>query len=501
MNDQAHNFLLAREKLLRVAVIARRAFSHWKTGFVVSVVIVGLALCYALLMKRKYLSESVLLYRQIIDARYFGNADDHVVTSKSVGNSLREYILARQNIKEVIDEFGLYPSTLAKQGYVAAEDEFRKNLTFKISEGDTFHISFIGPTPEQAQQVVARLSQMVIDRDVEMRKEQATITVSFLDAERKRVQDEWQRLEKELAQFIAAHPEFALVTDAQQGTPMVGASVRARAAKGGNKHIDPTLLALRRQASRIRSKMNAPAQPVTIEIDPQLIQAKEEAESDLRRAQQDLAQKRLQFTDMHPDVTAAKARIKPAQDRLNHIKQMIRSAQKAQKKPITVNPEVLKGELDTIERRIRVLKSGKAGVSKSVRDEASRIVALETEWNQLNLKVAEAREQYIQLENRQFRAGLTASSEVGGHASQINIIDPGFLPKRPVGVGRTQVVIGGMVVALIISGLWMISLAWFDDRMFDRVDLEALRLAPVLVVVPKYKAKRARASRIVRLEG
>ena len=123
---------------------------------------------------------------------------------------------------------------------------------------------------------------------------------------------------------------------------------------------------------------------------------------------------------------------------------------------------------------------------------ASRIVALETKWQRLNREVKDSRERAIKLEQREFKAILKTSSGSAQKGTQLSIIDPAYLPTRPSGAGRGVIVIGGVGVAIVIGGLLMLALGFVDDRVYDRLDLERLKMVDVLIEVPKASRKERR---------
>src|SRR5205823_12401395 len=67
------------------------------------------------------------------------------------------------------------------------------------------------------------------------------------------------------------------------------------------------------------------------------------------------------------------------------------------------------------------------------------LVALETDWVRLTRAVTEARQHQEHVESALFKADLTASSEDAGHGVSVSVIDPAYLPEKPVPPGRTIV--------------------------------------------------------------
>lgn len=488
----------AGDQLQRVVTLVRRSFSHFWKAAVLGAVIVAIALGVALLKRRVYLSEAVVLYRPGIDPSALGNVTAGPrEDTKEIGARLEELLKARPRLSKILDKFQLYPKLLQKRGYVEAVDRMRRDIRFTVGQGDTFHIAFLADTPLLARDVTAELASSLIEQETSLRQEQAEATLAFLTSETKRLQQELNRRQAEVAKFLSANPEFAL--EEQRDTP--GASIRAmrqrmrKAAQGGG-----VLAVLQRQASRLRAQLANPDAPVpTAPADPQLIAAKERAEEDLREATSTLNRNKSNYTERHPDVIAAEKRLAQAKAALARVKEAVRASQRlrAPKKTDAAAKEAMKERLADLERQIA--NTRRAPKSVTVTTKASdRIVALETQWQKVNRDARQARDAYVKLEERLFKARLSASSESTKKSAQLRIVDPAFEPTKPAGLGRTVIVAGGMVVAAFLGGLLMLGLAFVDHRIYDRLDIERLGIAPVLVEVPRAGGEAVNVRRLLR---
>lgn len=111
------------------------------------------------------------------------------------------------------------------------------------------------------------------------------------------------------------------------------------------------------------------------------------------------------------------------------------------------------------------------------------LVALETDWSKLVRGVNEARTRHEQLEANLFKAEIAASSESGGQAVQVAVVDPAYLPTREVPPGRLTLIGIFMVLSLVLgAGLAMLK-AVLDDRIYGKKELDGV--GPLLVAVPK----------------
>lgn len=484
----AQKFSSTTDQLHRLLSLFRRSFRHFWKGVLVCVLGALIAVGMALVRKRIFISEATVLYRQSIDPSVISN-EERRATANDIGARLRELIMARPQMQRLIEKYKLFPKTVAQRGYMEAVDLLRENIEFRVGKGDTFHIAFRASSPEIAQQIATDLADLLIAQDTTLRQEQAKTTLKFLEEETQRMQKRLQAKEKALAVFLDENPAFA-----QETTPnAAGAAVRAqrREIKGGNS----ARTALQRQADRLRVLLRQPgARMPKGAPDPRLVETLDAAKNELREAQANLSEKQSMYTGRHPDRIAAENRVRLAKARVTRVHAQVEASRRVTKMPqvSNVDKDKLQEELRKIERQITATKKGDR--INPGGDRASRIVALETNWQRLNREVKEARERYLKLEERQFKATLAASSESAARGAQMQIIDPAFLPTRPAGTGRTVIVAAGLGVSLVLAALLMFGLALLDDRIYDSLDVERTGIANVLVEVPR-PGRRPLASR------
>ncbi|HUS68369.1 MAG TPA: hypothetical protein VMZ28_27735, partial [Kofleriaceae bacterium] len=388
---------------------------------------------------------------------------------------------------------------------VDAVDEMRAHIAFRVKDGDTFGLSFEGEDAKRVQMVTARLAEVLMRENAKSNTEQVEVTKDFLDTEKQRVEAELKERETALAKFLAKHPEFARETAMAAGG--AGTAIRAAAAKGpAPKSADATLQALEREAGRIQERLGMPTQKRRAkgeaDVDPKLIAEKAAAEADLSQAQKELADKLAQFTEQHPDVRAAKSRVKTAEARLKRAADAVSAGVAATHKDPedegTIDRPTLEAELKKLNDEIAAHKAkkkrdGAAGEAAAAGTYSASIVALETDWTRLNREVAEARERNQQLQTKQFNASMAESAAASGRNAQMVIVDPAYKPTHPAKASRSVVAGIGVGVSMLLGLLLALGCALLDDRIYDRVDLERLALAPLLGAVPK-APKRKRGS-------
>ena len=123
-------------------------------------------------------------------------------------------------------------------------------------------------------------------------------------------------------------------------------------------------------------------------------------------------------------------------------------------------------------------------------DTTKAIVALETDWQRLSREATEAREHHKQIQDKTFLASVASSSASQGSAGQMLVIDPAYKPLRPVGLGRTRLVLVGLAFIGPLALALAFILALLDDHVYRKADLERLASVPVIGVVPKRRLLR-----------
>ncbi len=467
-----------RQQLDRALAFARRV-RHF-AWVVPAALAVGAVLCGIFLLVRKpdYVSETVLLYTEAIRP-----ADQQGQSANQPRNTavrLKEMLLARPMLTRVLNEHGLYQDVLRKEGLVDAIDEFREDLSFRAPGGETYTLAYKAKEPEKAQKVTSRLAELLIAEDGRARRAQARLTRDFLAGEAKRTEKELKDAELELAKFMAEHPSIAMDSMLLMGGPTSGAAIRA--SQGGTPQREP-LAELRRAVGTWQTLGPATrggAAPAPAGGGAPVFDRAEKAraEAALAAAQADLAEKSQRFTEEHPDVRSAAAALARAQERLKGLG----SAAPAL-------PAVAGAPAQP--RRVFVPGRPAAATPEKKAPAAADLVELETQWARLTRTVNETRQRHEQIEASFFKADIAASSESGGHAVQVQIIDPAYLPLKPQPPGRGLIAAIFLGVSLLLGLMAAVACAIFDDRIYDSQDTDPT--LPILTEVPSATNRRAHA--------
>jgi uncharacterized protein involved in exopolysaccharide biosynthesis len=465
-----------REQLSQLTAFIRRALRFWSV-MAVTLLLGGAALAVFLYVRQpRFRSETVIIYA---DKGGVNRAPDSSETQRGVSARLKELVFSRPILERIVKRFDLYPEVRARFGMIDAVEELKKHVEFRAPGGDTFSIAFEGTSPSQAQAATAELARQVIEGDAELRRKQATLALDFLTEERKNREKDLRAAEEALAGFMAEHPRFAL-----DATPLAnGAAVRASMAPGRTA-TDP--LPARSWAPSARASTptsggaSAPAEDAN-KASANRARSPDEARAQaaLAAAREDLAEKLVRYTPVHPDVRAAQAEVQRATERLAAL------TNAEPPKVATSEPAAPSSSSSSPPPPAAPRAPARAWQPPPARPAPTQenLVDLETQWLKLTRSVTEARQRTDQIESQLFRADIEVSSERGGHAVQVSVIDPAFLPQSPLPPGKTTLGLVFLLASVTLGSLAMLLCAAFSQRVFVARDLAGV--GELLVEVPK----------------
>lgn len=495
-----------RDQLERALLLLRRSLAYWGRALLVFIVGVACAVPYVFTRPRVFRSDTVILYHETIrSADLTGGEAASDNTARRVGARLREVLMARSSLEPIITDLGLYTKPgkpLDRRDLIDAVDEMRKHITFRAREGDTFEISFQGGTADEVQEVTRRLGDCIVQEAASRRSENAKALKEFLVKESEQNNADLRLKEAELAKFVALHPVLAARLQGQPAAPVVATT--------SSNPGDPVLSSLEARAARIDRQLKTAAgvPPPPPKPIPQFVPPADNPE--LLAARRDLAEKQARFTDKHPDVAAARTRLRTAEaaqaaanatalEAHNAAVAAANAAVHDDPPPKNAADEAaLRQQYNELLNQIAARRAGLAPPKPPATADAGAVsggatdpvplggdVGLEVEFRRVQREVAEGRERQRQLDEKLFKAQITASSVMSDRNIQVTVLDPAYLPTGPISRSRTSTLATLLLVCMVLAfGIALLS-ARIDDRIYDAIDLEQLASLPVLGVIPR----------------
>jgi polysaccharide biosynthesis transport protein len=367
---------------------------------------------------------------------------------------IRERVLSRGDLIALIEQYDLYPSERRSKPLSTIIDKMRKATTIGALQGDigqpstnpnqsnviALNMSFDYPDREKAQEVLQSFVQSFLKMDSDVVENQASLTVRFLQDQAQKLQSEIQQIESEITALKA-----------RNGTALVATGM-------------PSMLDTGSYSAQIVDLENQNRQL--------LLQSRKGGGRDqaITAAEADLAAKRAVYNESHPDVVAARERLKALE-------------------AVPANS----GAADAIQEQIRANNEA-IGALRAQRDAAiakanasaagqSRAPAILEQASQLEGRANQLREQYKNVSDDLLKAQNSARMAGEQRGERLSLVEPANLPDQPHWPNRPLLIGAGAVAGALLGLLLALIIEFLKRPLRSPVQIEGLGL-PVVGIVP-----------------
>lgn len=396
--------------------------------------------------------------------------------------TIREQILSRSRLWNVITTFDLYPELRNKQvPQDVVVGQMRRDVSVAMKEVESgqdtgapiaLTISYQGREPKKVAAVANALANEYVQENSKTRERQAKGTSDFLRSQLDQVQRQLQGQERKVhgyqRQFGAELPtgREAVLNTLQRLSMQL------------DRNIENQYRAKER-LSQVERELASPLPP------PPLPDGSESDEARLGRLRAQLADLRQRFTEQYPDIAALKAEIAVLEKRVGSRTgapatatgdrpaglNMARAAN--QKRQIEAELKALVDE----ERRLRPILG-------SYQARLERMPGRELELQEMSRDYASVREQYESLLKRYSDAALAERVELRSRGEEVSILDPAVASGLPIAPNRQRLLMMALVFAVGLTIAVMFAADRLDSSFHTANEVRAFTSVPVLATVP-----------------
>lgn len=380
--------------------------------------------------------------------------------------NIREQILSRTQLSQIIQKYGLYRDRgLTEDGQVtllndditvtpiAADDEQKKDIS-------AIRISYEGYDPVLAQEVTRDLSNLFLQKNLDVRAQEAEGTEGFINGQLSQAQTALQTLEAQLtqlkSQYMGSLPE-------QQSSNLV---VMGQLQTVLQAETD-ALASAQQQRTYLTSLGQAVAnmsQPATATATG--APAPNPTEVDLEKAKTDLAAAEQLYTPQHPDVIRLQAQVNALTEQLNQEKAAAKKAAAtasdaanataagAKDKAKGNLPPDVQGQIAVIDQEIKQRTAEQAATQAKInalQKDIEQLPAVEEKLTNLQNQYDVAKANYTKLLEEQQQAAMGAAMEQQAEGQEFSIVDPANLPQKPSSPNLMQIDLMGGVGGLFVG--------------------------------------------------
>jgi len=345
---------------------------------------------------------------------------------------------------------------------------------------DTYQVSYVDDTPEDAQRILNRLAQVFVEENSKSLEIRAQDTSQFIESQLRASEARLGTLEERLRQMKESYMG-RLPEQTNANLAMVSAEQR---------QLESNATALRGEQDRLAlierqiEAMNASADDMvaTMKGTPQ-----ESAQSRVLTLRRELADARLNFTDKHPEVIRLQQELSDAEKAA--------SAEKARPTADRVavlnsNPEYrsLTKEREQVKLRIAELQRQTNGINAQIAGYQARVEAaprVEQQMVSLQRAYDLERSSYGDLSQKKQAALINEELQRKQGSEQFAVLIPAGLPSEPFKPKPLRVMLMAIAAGFVLGAAGVIGREYLDRSVYDARGLRDEFELPVLAEIPR----------------
>jgi polysaccharide chain length determinant protein (PEP-CTERM system associated) len=498
--------------------IARRRI--WYATITTVLVSAG-TVAYAWQLPSIYKSETTIaISNRFLPENYLPSIDRQTINDRM--DFVRQELQSRTFLGGIVQEFGL----AGPDGEVRASEVLQSKIEIAITTPNTFKLGFPATEPGLAQAITKRLAERVIELNDSSRKEKVQLADQFLEQQLKQAGDELSEAEQKLLAF--RNRAFrGVTTDVVTPEALGGLEEQlARLDVQLEGALDQRKLLERRLEDHRHLKMalNAPLPPPrpapevrasTIVPPPVAPSPPSPLETELAAKRAALAAASIRYTPLHPDV------IRLTED-VRELEALVQKAKPAIPQPAPAAPSVaaaepredrepapaipeFDAELDAVpadiqlqmgrlDRDIVRMQQSKELLRAKISSYQTRLnppTSIAEDLTRLMRDSDAAKQRYNLLLVKRSDSNMAARADSSESNEMFRVIDPAFLPRKPIGPNRRLVASLGSLAGLVLGFGLAFLREFMDSTLHTEDDLAAEINLPILASIPSIPEPRA----------
>jgi len=412
------------------------------------------------LLPAVYLAEAVVLIdtqkipERFVSATVAGNLEDRIA-------AIRQTLLSGDELKAIIEEFGLYKEARKTRFEEEILDRMRKDISITLETVGTganskhtadFRIGYQGPDPRLAMSVANRLTDLCVERNMRTREGEAEGTSEFIDAQLGEAKKQLDTLEAAVSAYKLQHNGEL----PQQEQSLAGALSRLQTELEANRdainRTQQTRVILEGNLTAVEATLAAQtraweqAQPAADGKDASSPVAEKKTSEAL---EEQLAVLRGRYSDEHPDVIRLQGDIA----KVKAVEEQRKSAPAAGGGARSLPPAREPLEFEHTRQQAAGLKAQIQGSDKEMEDrkaEQGRILGdldtyqhrmeklpvREQEMAQVTRDYEMSKENYKSLLDKKMAAEMALDMEKRQQSERFTVVDRAELPEKPIRPNR-----------------------------------------------------------------
>lgn len=424
------------QQIQEYANVLRRGV--WQIGLVTLAITLAAIVVITFLPNEYRATTTILVDPQKIPDRYVTSTVPSDPSERL--NTITQQVLSSTRLGEIIDQMGLYPEMKGKPREDVIE-RMRRQITLQVKQSSgqgglgSFTITYEGSDPQTVARVANQLARSFINWNLKNREERAEDTTRFISTQLEEAKQNLQNQEEKLREFKMRHLG-EMPDQVQTNLQTLGRlQVSLQANSDSLNRLE--------QEKQMLIRLPEPAPQVA----PAQLSERGRLELDQRQLSYQVWELRRKYTDSHPDVVAAQARLKQVQSQLAALPPPLPGVETKETSSAVVRLDLIEKEKQRLMQEQRNIQAQFQGYQAKV----DAVPLREQELSELTRDYEISKEHYRSLLDKTFSAEMATDLERRQQGERFTILDEARAPERPFKPNRLALMIGALVVALGFS--------------------------------------------------
>jgi polysaccharide biosynthesis transport protein len=371
----------------------------------------------------------------------------------------REQITSRPELVSLIEKHNLYSGDRARKPLSKVVDKMRDAISVTATQSDivsarpedrtiAFKLAYNYSEPVSTQAVAQHLMERILELDQSRQSEQSVNAVQFLSDQAKALEEQISTIQGQISGITAANGG---VLAGSTGVTMLGS----------DSGIQTQIAQLQRDNATLAQQKS-------------LARTSDDRDPAVAAAESQLAAARAQYSDTHPDVVIAKARLAEARAlATNNVKKL----------PVSSIDDQIAFNNSQI-AQLRAAQAQQIGQINQAMGSKSRAPLVQQQIADLNSKLIGLNDQYKGVSSRLLaaRAGMRAEDQQMGE--RLSTVEPPVVPDSPASPNRLLILAAGILGGLGLGAIMALGIEILLAPIRDPTRLASIMGAQPLGVIP-----------------
>ncbi|MEW5767362.1 MAG: XrtA system polysaccharide chain length determinant [bacterium] len=487
-----------------------------KWFFIIPTVIVFLtAVIGTRFLPKIYRSSTTILVQEtgLVNPNLLGDmAVSSTVDSRLV--LLETEIKSSKRLKQLIHQIEADQTLTSPDQMNSLINHLRRNISVEMDyhkvTGLTIIIAYEGPEPYTVQEVVKGITDIFMEENLLLQKEESTTTIDFIKEQLENYKQRLEEAEKALQKFQEENLlELPVGTSKEGGAGKESTQIivspdldKLTSTQSSLMEVNLQIQMLEKQKAMLRRQLSGEEKvildAVTKEVNPVAAKLQER----LIGLQAELADARTQFTEEHPEVLRLKMTIERIKDQLAQEEKTIRSGEVTKVNPIYQELERKYREVELAIDSFRTRQGELSGLVARYKERVKDVPKRELEYSRLIRNQATNQKIYNMFFDKLQAADISWDLEGTKRERKFIILEEPQLPTSPIKPKKEAIALLGLFIGMGL-GLGCVFLTEYTDHSFRSVEdaqvflgLPALG-STALIITETEEARQQLYSRII----